>query len=80
MCHAKDGNYKKGLGGEVDKQLLDKGKINLEKAAQSVGIPNRDNCGACHFFGGGGDAVKHGEILHSASLKGSMMSIWEVWT
>jgi octaheme c-type cytochrome (tetrathionate reductase family) len=62
VCHAKDGNYKKGLGGEVDKQLLDKGKINLEKAAQSVGIPNRDNCGACHFFGGGGDAVKHGDL------------------
>jgi octaheme c-type cytochrome (tetrathionate reductase family) len=62
VCHAKEGNYKKGLGGEVDKNLLEKGKINLEKAAQSVSLPNRDNCGVCHFFGGGGDAVKHGDL------------------
>lgn len=62
VCHAKDGNYKKGPGGEVDKDALAKGKINLEKAAQSVGVPNRDNCGVCHFFGGGGDAVKHGDL------------------
>lgn len=28
----------------------------------SVGRPTRQNCGACHFFGGGGDAVKHGDL------------------
>lgn len=62
VCHAKEGNYKKGLGGEVDKRLMEAGKINLVKAAQSVGMPNRDNCGVCHFHGGGGDAVKHGDM------------------
>lgn len=67
VCHAKEGNYKKGLGGEVDKDLFSKGKINLEKAAQSVSLPNRDNCGVCHFFGGGGDGVKHGDIDSSLS-------------
>lgn len=30
--------------------------------AQSVGRPSRKNCGTCHFFGGGGDGVKHGDL------------------
>ncbi|MFZ5995883.1 MAG: tetrathionate reductase family octaheme c-type cytochrome [Nitrospirota bacterium] len=62
VCHAKAGNYKKGNGGQPDQKLLDAGKMDLTKAAQSVGLPNRDNCGVCHFFGGGGDAVKHGDL------------------
>jgi len=32
------------------------------KVAQSVGRPERQNCGTCHFFGGGADAVKHGDL------------------
>lgn len=67
VCHAREGNYKKGMGGEVDKKLMEAGKINLERAAQSVGAPTRDNCGVCHFFGGGGDAVKHGDLDSSLS-------------
>jgi octaheme c-type cytochrome (tetrathionate reductase family) len=31
-------------------------------SAKSVGRPNRTNCGICHFNGGGGDAVKHGDL------------------
>ncbi len=62
VCHAREGNYKKTIGGFVDTKLIEQGKMDLVKAAQSVGKPNRDNCGVCHFFGGGGDAVKHGEL------------------
>ncbi|MFC2967370.1 tetrathionate reductase family octaheme c-type cytochrome [Acidimangrovimonas pyrenivorans] len=36
--------------------------VNLSKAAQSVGPPQRENCGQCHFYGGGGDNVKHGDL------------------
>jgi octaheme c-type cytochrome (tetrathionate reductase family) len=36
--------------------------IDLVAAAQSVRAPERDNCGACHFDGGGGNAVKHGDL------------------
>jgi len=36
--------------------------VDLTKAAQSVGVPGRDNCGNCHFYGGGGDNVKHGDL------------------
>ncbi len=32
------------------------------KVAQSVSMPSRKNCGTCHFFGGGGDGVKHGDL------------------
>jgi len=36
--------------------------IDWEKTAKSVDMPGRNNCGACHFFGGGGDNVKHGDL------------------
>lgn len=36
--------------------------VNLSEAAMSVGPPGRENCGACHFYGGGGDNVKHGDL------------------
>lgn len=35
---------------------------DLAKVAQGVGDPGRQNCGACHFYGGGGDNVKHGDL------------------
>ena len=36
--------------------------IDLSKSALSVGMPTADNCGQCHFYGGGGDNVKHGDL------------------
>lgn len=35
---------------------------DLAAIAQKVGKPDRDNCGVCHFYGGGGDGVKHGHL------------------
>ena len=35
---------------------------NVKKAAQSITLPERKNCGECHFKGGGGDGVKHGDM------------------
>ena len=35
---------------------------DLEAIAKSVGMPTRQLRGACHFFGGGGDHVKHGDL------------------
>jgi octaheme c-type cytochrome (tetrathionate reductase family) len=37
-------------------------QLNLKTIAQNVGKPTRKNCGDCHFQGGGGDAVKHGDM------------------
>ncbi|SIS52471.1 tetrathionate reductase family octaheme c-type cytochrome [Phaeovulum vinaykumarii] len=36
--------------------------VDLGLAARSVGMPTRENCGSCHFYGGGGDNVKHGDL------------------
>ncbi len=57
VCHDTTGTYlKSDPGGKVFKT------VNLLRVAQNVGQPVRDNCGSCHFFGGGGDAVKHGDL------------------
>jgi len=36
--------------------------VDFSFVAQNVGRPNRTNCGVCHFYGGGGDGVKHGDL------------------
>ncbi len=58
VCHDTTGTYKKE---PIAAGLPDK-SVNLLKVAQNVGAPSRFNCGSCHFFGGGGDAVKHGDL------------------
>ena len=37
-------------------------ETDLLAAARSVGTPQRENCLGCHAYGGGGQAVKHGDI------------------
>lgn len=60
VCHALKGNYQRAAKGcIVDTKAMDRGIMDLEVAAKSVGAPTRRNCGYCHFFGGGADAVKH---------------------
>jgi octaheme c-type cytochrome (tetrathionate reductase family) len=56
ICHEQSGVYEKGLGGQPAKG------VDLLAVARSVGPTTRRNCGACHFKGGGGDAVKHGDL------------------
>ncbi len=57
VCHDTTGTYsKKAL------RTPGKRKPNLKKMAQSVGPTSRATCGACHLSGGGGDAVKHGDL------------------
>jgi len=36
--------------------------LDLSNIAQNVGTPKRNNCGNCHFTGGGGNNVKHGDL------------------
>ena len=56
ICHDGSGSYVKASGG------LPAANVNLLAVAESVGRPTRANCGSCHFAGGGGDAVKHGDL------------------
>lgn len=58
VCHDGSGTYKKSPAGAGNPDP----DVNLLQVAQSVGKSSRQTCGACHFFGGGGDAVKHGDL------------------
>ena len=58
ICHDTTGTYKKNPVGAG----FPYPEVDLLKVAQNVGKPTRANCGACHFEGGGGDAVKHGDL------------------
>jgi octaheme c-type cytochrome (tetrathionate reductase family) len=69
VCHEQTGTYKKfptAAGHPIEKPTTMSGKTFLppdwNRIAQSVGRPTRQNCGTCHFYGGGGDAVKHGDL------------------
>ena len=72
VCHDTTGTYRKfptGAGHPVyegEKKEFPKGTVwepaDLVKVAQNVGKPSRKTCGACHFYGGGGDHVKHGDL------------------
>jgi octaheme c-type cytochrome (tetrathionate reductase family) len=72
VCHDTSGKYRKqvGMAGHVVTKGMEfppgSGTIvkpvDLSQVAQKVGKTNRDTCGACHFFGGGGDGVKHGDM------------------
>ena len=72
VCHDTTGTYKKfptGAGHPVyegEKKEFPKGKVwpaaDLLKVAHSVGKTSRTSCGSCHFYGGGGDHVKHGDL------------------
>lgn len=56
VCHEQTGTYRKSNSG------LPSSEVDLVSVAQSVGTPSRTNCGSCHFNGGGGNAVKHGDL------------------
>jgi len=74
ICHDTSGNYTKlaAKAGHPPLTPVPDGAttitgvaakpVDLAAAARSVGMPDRDNCGQCHFYGGGGDNVKHGDL------------------
>ncbi len=59
VCHADTALYAKGDYGNPAPD------VDLLAAAQSVRAPTRQNCGKCHFDGGGGNGVKHGDLDES---------------
>lgn len=75
VCHDTTGTYKKfptaaGHPAYEPKEFPPgSGKIwappVLSEVAQNVGATSRQTCGACHFYGGGGNEVKHGDLDNS---------------
>lgn len=69
ICHAGSGTYAKGdYGYPAD-------GVNLVAAAQSVRRPTRENCGTCHFNGGGGNNVKHGDLDTSLNFPSDSLDV-----
>jgi len=72
VCHDNTGEYRKfptGAGHpnyEPREWPAGSGNVweplDLSHIARNVGKPTRENCGACHFWGGGGEGVKHGDL------------------
>ena len=74
VCHDTTGTYKKYPAGSGHPAYQDKRfppnnpkgklfkKVDLGKVARNVGKTSRNTCGACHFYGGGGDGVKNGDL------------------
>lgn len=58
VCHDNSGEYIKATGGAG----MPDSSVNLSNVAQHVGQSQKTNCGSCHFFGGGGNNVKHGDL------------------
>lgn len=84
-CHgAEKYNYKEAFGDiqafaedddpetlEIVKEL----QAEIKEAVQNITMPQRDNCGECHFKGGGGDGVKHGDLDTSLTNPNKMLDV-----
>ncbi len=82
VCHDTTGTYKKfptGAGHPAYQDTEFQGKpvkaVDLVQVAQHVGRTSRATCGACHFSGGGGDGVKHGDMDTSLGKPGQALDV-----
>ncbi len=64
VCHDTTGEYRKS----GDNAGRPKSSVDLSQVAQNVGKTSRDTCGNCHFYGGGGNGVKHGDMDDSLAV------------
>ena len=44
------------------KEMMQEIQEEVNAAVMDIALPDRSNCGECHFKGGGGDGVKHGDL------------------
>jgi len=54
--------YFRKEGDSESMEMADELQGELQKAVISIARPTRKTCGSCHFYGGGGDGVKHGDL------------------
>ncbi len=58
-----------------EQELAKEIEAEVRDAVQSIGLPGRKNCGSCHFYGGGGDGVKHGDLDTSLSKPNKALDV-----
>lgn len=58
VCHDHTEKYKKSPAGSG----MPDPKVDLLEVARNIGAPTIQSCGSCHFYGGGGENVKHGDL------------------
>lgn len=56
---------------EIAKEI----QAELSASIQNIARPTRKNCGSCHFKGGGGDGVKHGDLDTSLTKPNKMLDV-----
>ncbi|MCP4720316.1 MAG: tetrathionate reductase family octaheme c-type cytochrome [Desulfobacteraceae bacterium] len=84
-CHgAEKFNYKEAFEdlnafeGDDDPDILEIAKEiqeSVRNAVTNITLPQRENCGECHFKGGGGDGVKHGDLDTSLAKPNKMLDV-----
>jgi len=64
ICHDNTGTYKKSKPGKIagTGSGYPDPSVDLGNVARHIGYPHKENCGSCHFTGGGGNNVKHGDL------------------
>jgi len=65
VCHDATKTYQKSKpqkGNPMSGSGYPGSKVDLSYVAQHITSPKRHNCGSCHFTGGGGNNVKHGDL------------------
>ncbi|MCG8565961.1 MAG: tetrathionate reductase family octaheme c-type cytochrome [Desulfobacterales bacterium] len=84
-CHGGEKfNYKEtfedlaAFEGDTDpdtQEIVGELKMELGRAVKNIVRPQRNNCGECHFKGGGGDGVKHGDLDTSLAKPNKMLDV-----
>jgi len=57
------------------KEIMQEIQLEVTAAVGQIALPGRNNCGECHFKGGGGDGVKHGDLDTSLMKPNKMLDV-----
>lgn len=56
-------------------EIADEISDSIQAAVVDISRPTRKNCGSCHFYGGGGDGVKHGDLDSSLAKPNKKLDV-----
>lgn len=74
VCHDNTGTYAKA-GGGAGYPVMGENGPDFKAILGSMGLPKSENCGNCHFMGGGGNNVKHGDLELALLTAGSEVDV-----